>query len=106
MAKTDKSNFQIWRDRIAHGAVAFFATVASAIPLLASPLGLLFLVSREYYQTKITMIGVYRDQGLDEKPSFTKIMGLINWGKDDLIDAYVGTISGLAVGVVIVWAMI
>ena len=102
----EKTKFDIWRDRIAHGAVAAAGPIMSAIPLLASPLALLFLITREYYQTKRNMDKAFALQGNTSEPKFTEVMEFISWDKDDLVDAYVGTALGLIIGIIIVWAMI
>jgi len=102
----EKTTFEIWRDRIAHGLVAMVAPIMSAVPLLASPLGLAILIEREYYQTKIVIISNLRDAGNKTEPEFMEVMKYIDWTKDDLIDAYVGTAIGIPIGIVIVWTLV
>jgi hypothetical protein len=63
------------------------------------------LIEREYYQTKIMMIKVINDHGTagHDPEKFFDVIKLINWKKDDLIDAYVGAGSALPLGIFIVW---
>ncbi len=96
----EKTKFEIWRDRIAHGGMAFLIVLISAVPVVSGIIGAFrFAVTREYYQAKITTIEVFRVQKIDRKPKFYNIMRRMNWIKDDLVDAYVGIAFGTIAGI-------
>ena len=85
-----------WGDQAAHFGSCFVLT--SITGGFGASVVLLWAYTREYYQTKITMIEVYRIQEIKEKPSFKEIVKKVRVFKLDLNVSYGGIAAGIIAG--------
>ena len=93
-----------WGDQAAHFGSCFALTLLTLG--FGATIVVLWAITREYYQTKITMFEVYRIQYPDlnwkeigKQLSFKKVIGLVDLGKRDLAVSYWGVIGGIACAV-------
>ncbi len=90
-----------WVDQLAHFFSCFFFTLLTLG--FGAPMVAVWAITREYYQTKITMFEVYRVQYPDlnwkqigKQLHFKKVMEKVDLRKRDLVVSY----SGIAAGIV------
>jgi hypothetical protein len=93
-----------WADQIAHFVSCFFLTLLTLG--FGFPIAVLWAITREYYQTKITMYEVYRIEYPDlnwkqigKQLTYKKVMGLVDLKKRDLVVSYSGIVAALLINV-------
>lgn len=85
-----------WGDQAAHFFSCFVLTAITGG--FGASVVLLWAYTREYYQTKITMIEVYRIQDINGIPDFMTVLKKVRVFKLDLTVSYVGIAVGIVVG--------
>ena len=90
-----------WGDQIAHFGTCFALTLLTLG--FGAPVVLLWAITREYYQTKITMFEVYRIQypdlnwkEINKQLHYSTVMELVDLSKRDLVVSYWGIVIGIA----------
>ncbi len=93
-------------DQAAHSGSCCVFTLLTVIPLLGAIVVVVWAITREYYQTKETMRGVFVTQAIGRKPKFVEIMKNIDYFKRDLRFSYLGVAVGICAGAALLnWAL-